>query len=243
MSPLDNLRDKNGKLPKPYGGRRGGGGRPPIKLAMPASHNTATRLLKDLNEGRMDPLDLTPTQRRACLLVAADGKRPSHELASLFKVSSATIRSDMARLRTEVGAEVMEWDLATVIGDLALAKERCVSMALKDNDAGLVWTIHREFAKALLDAGVVVKRNQQDGFRVTIEAVGGRYEEAVAALSGKLDPLITGEVVAAGYPKSHKPTSPLALPLREIVAEAPRDEELVPRMGVAHEDWPDLEPG
>lgn len=241
-------RRKAGESPVGKKGYRGGGGRKPISLDLPKSHNTAIRLLNDLNEKRISPRDLSANQRRACLVVAADGKRPSHELAALFQVSPGTIRKDMQLIRKRMGSEVMEWSLEEVVGGLAMAKERCVSGALKQDDFGLAWTVEKEFAKLLLDTGVVKKRDQAEGFELTLKAVGGRYEEAVKVLAGgRLDPLITGVVQAKGTPAGKQTkSSTLALPLGEV-SDAPREiidlePERVRSRRVDEEDWPELEP-
>lgn len=238
------------------------GNRPPVKLALPPSQGTALRLLEDLQKGRITPGDLTPKQRRACLLVAADGKRTSTELAALFQVRPSTIRRDMQKIRAEIGSEYSEWGLNEVIGDLALAKERCVQGALKQDDFGLAWTIHREFAKTLIDTGVVKRKDQAEGFELTLRAVGSRYEEAVQVLAqgGGFDPKLAGVVQPEGLPGGKaRSKSPVALPFGEATpdqegevvdvpvrvlreGERTQGEERIPRRGVDQEDWPDLEP-
>lgn len=245
---------------KPDGTPRGN--RPPVKLALPPSQGTAIRLLEDLQKGRITPGDLSPKQRRACLLVAADGRRTSTELAALFQVRPSTIRRDMQKIREEIGSEYSEWGLNEVIGDLALAKERCVQGALKQDDYGLAWTIHREFAKTLIDTGVVKRKDQAEGFELTLRAVGSRYEEAVQVLAqgGGFDPRLAGVVQPEGLPGGRaRSKSPVALPFDDAspdqegeVVDVPvrvlREGEgggegtRIPRRGVDQDEWPDLEP-
>ena len=210
-------------------------GTKPITLNLTKAADTAVRLLQELSDGVRDPSDLTAAQRRACLMVAADGRRPSHELAALFKVTAGTIRKDMAVIRKEVGTEVGTWGIEEVVGDLALAKERCVAMAMAQEDPGLVWTIHREFAKSLVEFGVVERKSDRSGFEISIRAVGDRYPEAVAALAGKLDPAHTGMIGQGGGGLKG---------LKKVVPHAPSEEpaEPVTRQGVDPSDWPDLEP-
>lgn len=183
---------------------------------------TAIVLLKQLRDGIIDPKTLSANQRRSCLAVVADGSKLAYELAALFQVTQKVIRNDLAYLRRQVGKMVSEWDLEAVVGDLYMARERCVKAATKQGDPGLVWTIHKEFAKVLIDMGVVERKNDRESFEITIKAVGERYEAAAQAITEKLDPAVTGEV-GVQAPR-------LPLPERVPDSEGKRSE------------WPDLEP-
>ena len=207
-----------------------GGGHPPINLSLPRSHDTAMRLLKDLDEGRRDSKDLSANQRRAVLMVIL-GKKTSAQLGAMFGVSSETIRRDVRKIQAKVGSEVMEWGIKEVVGDLALAKERCVAEASGQGDPGLVWTIHKEYAKLLLDLGVIEKRNEQEGFELTIRGVGDRYEAAVQAISGKLDPLVSG-------------VQPPRLPLKDrgLVENLVTSQDVVAKKRIDPSAYPELEP-
>lgn len=207
-----------------------------------AERDTALVLLQDLDAGRLNPRDLSANQRRACLMILANGSRTSPELAAMFKTTASTIRMDLMLIRRTVGREVKEWTVEEVVGDLAIAAERATALAMKDKDAGLMWTIRKEFAKMLVELGVVEKGTEAKGFRVTVESIGGRYDQVVGVLTQSLDPLITGEVVEAenvsGLPR---------LPMEErvpgtegLVVDA---EGVVGRKGsLPRSEWPLLEP-
>jgi len=157
--------------------------------------DTALRLLRDIKEHRVDTATLTVDQRRSCLLLLANGSQTSAELASVFKVGPSTIRMDLKRLRETIGREVQEWTLQEVLGQLALSAEKCTSLAMKEEDPGLAWTIQRDFAKLLKEFGVIGSSEDRSGFKLTIEGIGEGYERARLLLGQALDPRLTGEVV------------------------------------------------
>ena len=158
--------------------------------------DTPMRLLDDIKERRIDPATITRTQRQACLLLIANGKHTSAELAELFRVSPSMIRADLKVLRETVGREVGEWSLNEVLGQLYMAKERCSATAMKQDDPALAWTVERDFAKLLIDLGVVGKKESGEGWRITVEQIGQGYDRATALLGQAISPALTGEVVS-----------------------------------------------
>lgn len=157
--------------------------------------DTALKLLQDIRAHRMDPRDLTAMQRRACLMLLANGTQTSAELAAMFKTSPSTIRMDLKQIRDEVGREVRDWSLSEVVGQLALTAEKCTAHAMKNEDPGLAWTVQRDFAKLLKELGVLKVEQQTSGFRMIIEDIGSGYERARQALTLALNPTLTGEVI------------------------------------------------
>lgn len=192
-----------------------------------AKADTPLRLLKDIEAGRIDPRDLSVDQRRACLVGLANGKRTSPQLAVVFGCSAKVIRDDLAYIRRTIGREVTEWTLEEVVGDLAMAAEKATAGAMKEGDYGLMWTVRKEFARMLMDLGVVRKQDDQSGFKATIELVGSRYAHATLAVTQMLDPLLTG-MVGQGEQRGL-----VGLPLVE------RDPSASPR---GFDKWPLLEP-
>ncbi len=192
---------------------------------LPASHDTPVRLLHEIREHRVDPRDLNPNQRRSLLMLMANGKQTSSELAAWFHVSPQTIRKDLATIRREVGREVREWGVEEVVGQLTMTADRCAATAMKHDDVGLAWSIQRDLVRLLKELGVVGGETQ-DGVRITVEALGAGYERARKALGRALDPRLTGEHV--GTPE--RITGPPPLPLR-------------PRILTEDAEEPDLEPG
>lgn len=190
--------------------------------------DTPIRLLKDIEAGYLDASDLTQDQRRSCLVGLANGKRTSYQLSEIFKVGVYVIRRDLAHIRRTIGREVREWTLDEVVGDLALAAEKATAGAMAEGDVGLMWTVRKEFAKFLIDVGVVKKQDDENTFRATIELVGKRYEHATEAITQVLDPLLTGMVR-----RDQRPTGVPELPMP---VRAPRGKK-----GFDH--WPLLEPG
>lgn len=192
-------------------------------------------LLRDINDGSRDAKDLTANSRRACLMFVANGKRSVSDLASIFKVSRITINKDLAHIRMEMGAKVKEWGLNHILGQLSINAERFMTMALKEHDVGLAWTIQRDLAKLLKDFGVgqeVTKKD--DSFKVTIESVGGGYERATELLYKQftMDPAMTGEVIdvpaaiEGKLPLNKKfPNPPKQDPGIEIEVSVPKFEE------------------
>lgn len=178
--------------------------------ALQEQRDDAVRLLTEIKKKRLDPRDLSKTQRQACLLLMACGKQTSGEMAVLFRVSPQLIRKDLGEIRRVIGREVREWDLETVLGQLAMAKEKCAAQAMAEEDPGLAWTIERDFVKLLKELGVVGVGDQQEGIRVTMEALGAGYERATRVLALGLDRRLTGKV--ENEPED-VPALPRALPL------------------------------
>ena len=177
-------------LPKAPGSGNGRSG--PAVHQLPPRHDTALHLLGEIKAHRLDPGTLTPKQRRACLVLLANGSQTSAELASLFKVSPATIRKDLRTLREELGREVREWSLEEVVGQLSMVAEKTTAHAMKAEDPGLAWTIQRDFARLLKELGVLQPQGDRTALRLTVEAIGDGYERAKEALSLALDPTLTG---------------------------------------------------
>jgi hypothetical protein len=172
-------------------------------------NDTAIRLLGDLKDGLIDPLDVTPTQRRACLLLLANGSQTTAELAALFHVSTSSIRGDLKAIREEVGREVREWSLEEVLGQAVMAADKCSAMAMKQNDPGLSWTINRDLVKLLKDLGVVEPAHSADSLTITVESIGRGYEKAARVLTTALDPRLTGVVESSPPSEGGLPALPL----------------------------------
>ena len=192
--------------------------------------DTPIRLLKDIEQGRLDPRDLTVQRRRSCLVGLANGKRTSSQLAAIFRCSAKTIRDDLMQIRRTIGREVKAWTMEEVVGDLALAAEKATAGAMAEGDVGLMWTIRKEFAKTLVEFGVVEKQNNESTFKATIELVGRRYEHATKAITQVLDPLLTG-MVQEGQTPTGMPELPM--PDRGLGDQEPSK---------GFEAWPELEP-
>jgi len=156
---------------------------------------TALDLLKDLQEHRVDPHDLTAKQRRSLLLLIYTPKKRVREYAAQFQVSVKTIRKDLCLMRRKIGREITEFGIEEVVGQLAMAAEQFTSEALKQEDIGLAWSIQRDFARTLKDFGVIGQTREQQGFKVTVEAIGDGFERAAQQLANALDPALTGEVI------------------------------------------------
>lgn len=158
-----------------------------------ADHTSAIALLGKLEDKTLDPKILTRKQRRACLAVVANGNHTAHALAHLFGVSSFTIRSDLKRIREELGGEVRHWSLDYVLGDLMMTADVCASRAMAEGDYGMAWKIKSESVKHLRELGVIGERKDQEGIRVTVEAIGQGYDKVRDALVYAMDPVLSGE--------------------------------------------------
>lgn len=177
------------------------------------------QLLKDLQNGRVDKADLTTDQRRAILMVLANGSMTSAELGEVLGVSGSTIRNDMQKLREKLGQEVKEWDLTHVLGDMVHSAEKYAAMAVKQEDPGLAWTIKRDLYKLLKEFGVI-EPTGRDSLTVTIEAMGDGYNHVRKVLREHvaLDPVLTGEVIDVE-------ADPIALPLQARSPAEPEPED------------------
>lgn len=200
------------------------------RIAMGA--DSALRLLGDIRSKRLDAGDISADQRRACLMLLANGKQTSAEMAVMFKVSPSCIRQDLQVLRKALGREVQEWSLEDVLGQLYMAKEKCAAEAMKNEDPGLAWTVERDWAKMLKELGVIGPREDRSGLRLTVEAIGTGMDRAVNLLSRRLDPILTGEVVGLDATDDDQPTTITvpALPLRsslsgQLVPDPAMDED------------------
>jgi len=154
--------------------------------------DTAMRLLREIQEGRLDPKGLSAGQRRACLLLMANGKQTSGELAGFFGVSASCVRMDLKLIRETLGREVREWSLETVVGGMVLAAEKYQAQALKQEDVALAWAIERDKVKLLKELGLVGPQQEASALTVTVEAIGAGYERARSVLGRVLDPRLVG---------------------------------------------------
>lgn len=170
-----------------------------------AGTDTAIKLLNDIKAHRLDPRDLTRSQRRSCLMLLANGSQTSTELAATFRTSPGTIRKDLKAIREEVGREVREWSTSEVVGQLALMAEKTTASAMKQEDPGLAWTIQRDFAKMLKELGVIRPEVDQSGFRLTVEAIGTGYDKAREALTLAMNPTLTGQLPPKEHPVQDLP--------------------------------------
>lgn len=191
--------------------------------------DTALRLLQDIKAHRMDPRDLSPTQRRACLMLLANGTQTSAELAAMFRTSPSTIRMDLKRIRDEVGREVRDWTLSEVVGQLALTAEKCTAHAMKNEDPGLAWTVQRDFAKLLRELGVIQPHQPQSGFRMIVEQIGDGYDRARQALQLAINPTLTGDQADEHAVPQTDPIKPLTLPARISATSDPSPASAVPQ--------------
>ena len=176
---------------------KNGGPRKPPRASIEArklraGYDTPVRLLRDIAEKRLDASSLSKQQRRACLVVLANGKQTQIELGELFGVSHRTIRMDLRQIRKELGREVREWGLDEVLGQTVMAAEKYQTLAIKHEDPALAWSIQRDLVKLLRDLGVVGRDQDRDGLRITVEAIGSGYERARKVLGQALDPRLTG---------------------------------------------------
>ena len=146
------------------------------------------------------------------------------------------IRKDLMKIRAELGREVKEWTLEEVLGDLALAADKCSAQAMRQEDPGLSWTIRRDFAKLLKAFGVVQNSDERSSMTLTIEGIGEGYERARAALIRGLDPRLTGEVVEIEG-EVRDASSPPPLPLDRRLSGAAEAE--LNAEAEANEDEPD----
>lgn len=186
------LRRKKAAVPQAQRPKTASGQNGSSATVLLAGTDTALRLLDDIRNRRLDPRDLTPSQRRSCLMLLANGSQTSTELSALFRCSASTIRMDLKQIREEVGREVREWSTAEVVGQLALVAEKTTAQAMKQDDPGLAWTIQRDLAKLLKELGVIRPEVDQAGFRLTVESIGSGYDRARQALSQALNPALTG---------------------------------------------------
>lgn len=231
------IRRKKATSPKSSGDSPGGGQPGAQASILSAGADTALRLLQDIRQHRIDPRDLSPNQRRSCLMLLANGSQTSTELAAMFRTSPSTIRMDLKKVREEVGREVREWTTSEVVGQLALMAEKTTAAAMKQEDPGLAWTIQRDLAKLLKELGVVRPEVDRSGFRMTVEAIGDGYERAREALQLALNPVLTGQQVTVPRPvdglllthespgDSGTLDAEFAVPQVESPEESPEDDE------------------
>lgn len=176
----------------------------------PRGSGTTLELMKALNKKTLDPQTLTRDQRKAVLILMGLGKQTGPELAVILGCSAFTIRKLNREIRHERGGEVTSWTREEILGSMVMAAEKCSAMAYDQEDAQLAWAIERDKVKLLKEVGVLEPTSSQEGIRLTIEALGERYERATGILARTLDPRLTGRVVDV----DHKS---LTLPLPGVI--------------------------
>ncbi len=162
------------------------------------THLTPQTLLAELKAKRVDPRTFSREQRQACVALLMNGKLTTHELASLFGVSSNTMGEDVRLIRREYGRLVKTWTPEDVVGKLAMAADKFTTLALKQEDVGLAWTIQRDLVELLLKLGVGKDAHgtgEVTGLKVTIETVSQGHGKARGLLARAMNPLLSGEEV------------------------------------------------
>lgn len=186
----------------------------------PRGSGTPLELMKALNKKTLNPETLTRDQRKAVLTLMGLGKQTGPELAVILGCSAFTIRKLHREIRHERGGEVTSWTREEILGSMVMAAEKCSAMAYDQEDAQLAWAIERDKVKLLKEVGVLEPTSSQEGIRLTIEALGERYERATGILASRLDPRLTGRVVDVDH-------EPRALALPELIPgeDAPLEED------------------
>lgn len=152
-------------------------------------------LMKEIKEKRLDAKDLTREQRLACLSLVMNDKHTLNELSHLFKVSRAQLARDARKIRLRLGRDAKSWGLDVVLGDLVHSAEKCYTLALKQEDPGLAWSIKRDLVRQMKELNVIGAKDQVEGLKVTIETLGVGYDRAREQLARVMDPRLTGEVL------------------------------------------------
>ena len=168
---------------------------------------TPLELMKALGKKTLDAKLLTRDQRKAILILMGLGKKTGPELAVILGCDPSMVRKLNREIRSERGGEVTSWTREEILGSMVMAAEKCSAMAYDQEDAQLAWAIERDKVKLLKEVGVLEPTSSQEGIRLTIEALGNRYERATQILHKTLDPRLTGRVVVDA---EHTPS--LALP-------------------------------
>lgn len=196
------------------------------KAKVPAPRDdTPFQVLRDIESGVLDARDLNANQRRATLMVQLSNgvARTTAKFAEFYGVSVETIRSDLSRIRKEIGREVdKEWTAENVLGSLIMTKERCQHMASATGDAALIWAIERDTVKLLKELGVVGVKDPQQGLRVTVEALGEGYERARESLTRAISPILTGRRVEQDEDCIALPP-PRSLPVEDETVPTPKE--------------------
>jgi predicted HTH transcriptional regulator len=211
----------------------------------------AILLLQDIKAKRRTPESLSIEQRRACLMLMANGKQTLSEIAHVLHVTRDTIARDLRKVRSRLGKEVKNYTTEIVLGQLAHCAEKFTSLALKQEDTALAWSIQRDFVRTLKELGILGKQEATDGLKITIETLGSGYERARDALAKHFDPRLTGEVIDAEdytiVDKEQDTSIAMRMPLTMRRPDAPteptNDVKIIKREGptpdeqrAAHED-------
>lgn len=154
-------------------------------------------LVKEIQDGRVDPRTLPPKHRRAVLAILADGSFSNSDLAAIMKCTRKKIEGDLTKIRKELGASVTSWTTAEAVGYLYASADRCSAFAMSKGDAGLANAIRSNFVRQLKELGVIGPKDAREGNRITIEVMGEGLTRATEALERAFDPLLSGERVDA----------------------------------------------
>lgn len=181
-----------------------------------------TYMVAEIRAGRLDATLLTMEQRRACVMVMANGTMTAQELADIFSVDRRTITSDLKAIRAEIGRDVSQWTKEEILGHLVKTAEDISTQAMKKDNLALAWTIEKDMFKLFENIGLFDNR-EKNSLTVTIEAVGQGYKRASEIIARGLDPLMSGEIIdakAIEKPKQETTKLPFAsrLPGPEVAA-------------------------
>jgi len=169
----------------------------PVSIRRPPMIPQAeAELLREITEGRRDPLTIDTVERRQLIAVIRGAKGNNggligvREMAAIFRKPTTTIYHDLKVIRRHRGRKAK--DLDELLGMLEEGHEENYATARENGDAGLAWAIRSAYVKQIKDLGGIA--GQGDHRAVTFEQIGEGLARAGDMLERVLsNPELTGE--------------------------------------------------
>lgn len=165
---------------------------------------------------------LVKTQQTALVSVLRARGYSSQVIGTDFGIDPIAVTKTFARYADELGAQVVNVRLNTLVGNMQLAAERATEGAMKKNDWGTYWRIQKEVVALLQSLGIVKKAIQKVEIAHTFD------DQKQAELDGILDierkqHARREEIKKADF-QIHDEVPPIALPAAATSMETPFDE-------------------
>lgn len=154
--------------------------------------------------------DLVKTQQTALVSVLRARGYSSQVIATDFGIDPISVTKTFARYADELGAQVVNVRLNTLVGNMQLAAERASEGAMEKEDWGTYWRIQKETIALLQSLGIVKKAIQKVEVAHTFDDQKGAELNALLELERK-KAAREEEIKLADF-QVMDPVPPIALP-------------------------------
>jgi predicted DNA-binding protein (UPF0251 family) len=127
----------------------------------------ALDLLRKVRSREVQPVDVSPEERRVCVAYLRLEGYTQEEMAEIFQVHRQTIARDERVIRERTARLVDQIDVRAMVGGLISWGEHIAAKAMREKDYALAWKVHRELISDLQGLGYLPKSVDRHDLRIT----------------------------------------------------------------------------